>query len=106
MVIIPTTLTDGHSQPVSITGQEGQDPDEPPIPRPSSSIGDVKQSKVAPVIPLTSVVTASNSVTAVNSLDGNQDGWVIFTGDADNAHLCGNKDVAKYLKVDSVYVGL
>jgi hypothetical protein len=100
MVIIPTTLTDGHSQPVAITGQEGQDPDEPPIPRPSSSIGEVKQAKVAPFTESTSIVNASNSVTAVNSLDGSQDGSGIFTGDADNAHVCNNKDVAKYLEVE------
>jgi hypothetical protein len=105
MVIIPTTSTDGHSQPVAITGQEGQDPDEPPIPRPPSSIGEVKQTKVAPVTE-TSLVTTSNSVTAVNSRDGSQDGWVIFTGDADNAHVCDNKHVARYLEVEPMYVDL
>jgi hypothetical protein len=102
MVIIPTTSIDGHSQPVAITGQEGQDPDEPPIPRPSSSIEEVKQVKVAPVTELTDVVIASNSVTVVNS----RDGWVTFTGNADNAHVCDNNDVAKYLEVDPLYVGL
>jgi hypothetical protein len=100
MVIIPTTSTDGHSQPVAITGQEGQDPDEPPIPRPSSSIEEVKQVKGTPVTELSTVGSASNSVTAVNS----RDGWGIFTGNADNAHVCDNHDVAKFLEVEPAYV--
>ena len=100
MVIIPTTSTDGHSQPVAITGQEGQDPDEPPIPRPSSSSEEVKQVKETPVTDLSAVGTASNSVTVVNS----RDGWSAFTGNADNAHVCDHNDVAKFLEVDPVYV--
>jgi hypothetical protein len=101
MVIIPTTSTDGHSQPVAITGQEGQDPDDPPIPRHSSSTEEeVKQLETPPVTELTDTPTTSNSITVVNS----RDDWGTYTGDADIAHVCDNKDVARYQEVDPVYV--
>lgn len=105
MVIIPTTQTDGHSQPVAITGTgttpESQDPDEPPIPRPSSSaVEEVKQAVVT--TDLLEVATASTSVTDINS----KDGWNIeFRGEAETAHLCNSKGVAEFLGVDPTYVG-
>jgi hypothetical protein len=100
MVIIPTTSTDGHSQPVAIAGQEGQDPDEPPIPRPSSSIEEVKQE--FSVAETDDIGTASNSVIDIKD----QDGWNPFTGNADTAHLYDRQVVASFLGVNPRYVSV
>lgn len=101
MVIIPTTSTDGHSQPVAITGQEGQDPDEPPIPRPPSSVVEEVKLKQYPVTEEIDIGTASNSVIDIDSHDGlDSSVGVAFDGDANTAHIHHSKVVAAFLGVD------
>ncbi|KAH6670439.1 putative calcium-transporting ATPase 3 [Halenospora varia] len=108
MVIIPTTLTDGHSQPVAIAGSagqvpDGQDPDEPPLPRSSSSVvKEVKldskeKEKELDVKEFDDIGTASNSAIDVTSQDGWNHG---FGGDPDTAHVFSANSVAKLLEVD------
>lgn len=105
MVIIPTTSTDGHSQPVAITGQEGQDPDEPPIPRPSSSAVEEVKLKQFPIAEEIDIGTASNSVIDIESHDGLDSGArVPFDGDANTAHIHDSKVVVAFLEVDVQYV--
>ncbi|CAG8975453.1 hypothetical protein HYALB_00004767 [Hymenoscyphus albidus] len=101
MVIIPTTQTDGHSQPVAITGQEGQDPDEPPIPRPPSSVvEEVKPKNPSSVTEEIDIGTASIS-TDVETRDGGTSVNPAFSGSANTAHIHDWKCVAAFLEVDT-----
>ncbi|PBP16115.1 calcium-transporting ATPase 3 [Diplocarpon rosae] len=102
MVITLTTHVDGHAQhgqPVAAE-QDTQDPDEPPIRRPSPSIA--KQSKDQPPVSVQQEgSTATNSLLDLESKDGSHTSTPSsWDGDPDTAHVLDGQDVAAHLGVN------
>lgn len=99
MVITLTTHVDGHAQPVAIEGQEGQDPDEPPIRLPSPTIE--KHNKDQPAVSvLQDDITATNSVVDIGSKDGSLTSTSSWDGNPDTAHVFEGQSVATHLGVN------
>jgi hypothetical protein len=98
MVITHVSQIDGHAQPLVIEGQDSQDPDEPPIPRPPPVLEKLgKESERTTIRPgFDSIIGESKdgSITSAWSWDGN----------ADTAHSVDSKGVTTFLEVDPMYV--
>lgn len=100
MVIIHTTQTDGHAQPVAIEGQDGQDPDEPPIQLPSPPLEKQPNKDKPPVSVLQDDDTAANSVVEIRSEDGSLTSLATWDGNPDTAHVSDGSGVAAHLGVN------
>jgi len=103
MVITLTSQVDGNAQPVAIEGQEGQDPDEPPIRLPSPTLENHNRHH-SPVSSLQEGDTATNSVIYLEGKDGSLTASLSWDGSSDTAHVSSGKSVATHLGVDPQYV--
>lgn len=100
MVITLATHVDGHTQPITIEGQEDQDPDEPPIPRPSPNLERIdKQQPPIDRQQLHDDSTATSSFVNVASKDGSRASTVSWDGDPDTAQAYSSEVIAAHLEV-------
>ena len=98
MVITLATHVDGHTQPITIEGQEDQDPDEPPIPRSSPNLeGSYQQQRR--IVKLHDDTTATSSSVNVASKDGSRASTVSWDGDPDTAQAYSSEVIAAHLEV-------